>query len=132
MAYNYQDPYAALGLTRSEIEEMAEAEGAKKIKKAYTDKVLKAHPDRGGDPEEFKYCTDAYEILCNPSVRGNPFRGWTSRSEHSGKSTGGTSRSYNYQLALKETLGFKFNIFLREWQKSKDMDVNYAVSFKKN
>jgi 2-polyprenyl-6-hydroxyphenyl methylase / 3-demethylubiquinone-9 3-methyltransferase len=38
----------------------------------------------------------------------------------------------NYQLALKETVGFKFNIFLREWQKSKDMDVNYAVSFKKN
>ena len=38
----------------------------------------------------------------------------------------------NYQLAIKETVGFKFNIFLREWQKSKDTDVNYAVSFKKN
>ena len=37
-----------------------------------------------------------------------------------------------YQLTLKETVGFKFNIFLREWQKSKDTDVNYAVSFKKN
>ena len=37
-----------------------------------------------------------------------------------------------YQLALKETVGFKFNIILREWQKSKDTDVNYAVSFKKN
>ena len=42
------------------------------------------------------------------------------------------STALNYQLALKETVGFKFNIFLREWQKSKDMDVNYAVSFKKN
>jgi 2-polyprenyl-6-hydroxyphenyl methylase/3-demethylubiquinone-9 3-methyltransferase len=42
------------------------------------------------------------------------------------------SAASNYQLALKETVGFKFNIFLREWQKSKDMDVNYAVSFKKN
>jgi 2-polyprenyl-6-hydroxyphenyl methylase/3-demethylubiquinone-9 3-methyltransferase len=38
----------------------------------------------------------------------------------------------NYQLALKETVGFKFNIFLREWQKSRDTEVNYAVSFKKN
>ena len=38
----------------------------------------------------------------------------------------------NYQLAIKETVGFKFNIFLREWQKSRDTDVNYAVSFKKN
>jgi 2-polyprenyl-6-hydroxyphenyl methylase/3-demethylubiquinone-9 3-methyltransferase len=42
------------------------------------------------------------------------------------------SMASNYQLSLKETVGFKFNIFLREWQKSKDMDVNYAVSFKKN
>jgi len=29
-------------------------------------------------------------------------------------------------------VGFKFNIFLREWQKSRDTDVNYTVSFKKN
>jgi 2-polyprenyl-6-hydroxyphenyl methylase/3-demethylubiquinone-9 3-methyltransferase len=42
------------------------------------------------------------------------------------------STAANYQLALKETVGFKFNIFLREWQKSGDTDVNYAVSFKKN
>jgi len=41
------------------------------------------------------------------------------------------SASANYQLTLKETVGFKFNIFLREWQKSRDTDVNYAVSFKK-
>ena len=38
----------------------------------------------------------------------------------------------NYQLTLKETVGFKFNVFLREWQKSRDTDVNYSVSFKKN
>jgi 2-polyprenyl-6-hydroxyphenyl methylase/3-demethylubiquinone-9 3-methyltransferase len=37
-----------------------------------------------------------------------------------------------YQLEFKEKIGFKFNIFSMEWQKSKDMDVNYAVSFKKN
>ena len=42
------------------------------------------------------------------------------------------STASSYQLALKDTVGFKFNIFLREWQKSKDTDVNYAVSFKKN
>lgn len=42
------------------------------------------------------------------------------------------STASKYQLTLKETIGFKFNIFLREWQKSKDTDVNYAVSFKKN
>jgi 2-polyprenyl-6-hydroxyphenyl methylase/3-demethylubiquinone-9 3-methyltransferase len=42
------------------------------------------------------------------------------------------STASNYQLSLKETVGFKFNIFLREWQKSRDTDVNYTVSFKKN
>ena len=42
------------------------------------------------------------------------------------------STASSYQLILKETVGFKFNIFLREWQKSRDTDVNYAVSFKKN
>ena len=42
------------------------------------------------------------------------------------------STTLKYQLEFKEKIGFKFNIFSREWQKSKDMDVNYAVSFKKN
>jgi 2-polyprenyl-6-hydroxyphenyl methylase/3-demethylubiquinone-9 3-methyltransferase len=42
------------------------------------------------------------------------------------------STALKYQLEFKEKIGFKFNIFSREWQKSKDMDVNYAVSFKKN
>ena len=42
------------------------------------------------------------------------------------------STALKYQLEFKEKIGFKFNIFSRDWQKSKDMDVNYAVSFKKN
>ena len=42
------------------------------------------------------------------------------------------STALKYQLEFKEKIGFKFNIFSREWQKSKDTDVNYAVSFKKN
>ena len=42
------------------------------------------------------------------------------------------STAFKYQLEFKEKIGFKFNIFSREWQKSKDIDVNYAVSFKKN
>jgi len=42
------------------------------------------------------------------------------------------SNAIKYKLDPYETVGFKFNIFLRDWQKSKDTDVNYAVSFKKN
>jgi 2-polyprenyl-6-hydroxyphenyl methylase/3-demethylubiquinone-9 3-methyltransferase len=42
------------------------------------------------------------------------------------------SNALKYKLDPYETVGFKFNILLRDWQKSKDTDVNYAVSFKKN
>jgi DnaJ family protein A protein 2 len=39
------------------------------IKKAYRKKVIKAHPDKGGDPEEFKKLQAAYEILSNPEKK---------------------------------------------------------------
>ena len=42
------------------------------------------------------------------------------------------SNALKYKLDPYETVGFKFNIILRDWQKSKDTEVNYAVSFKKN
>ena len=42
------------------------------------------------------------------------------------------SNALKYKLNAYETVGFKFNILLRDWQKSKDTDVNYAISFKKN
>jgi DnaJ family protein A protein 2 len=39
------------------------------IKKAYKKKVIKAHPDKGGDPEEFKRLQAAYEVLSHPEKR---------------------------------------------------------------
>jgi 2-polyprenyl-6-hydroxyphenyl methylase/3-demethylubiquinone-9 3-methyltransferase len=42
------------------------------------------------------------------------------------------SSAFKYKLEPYDTVGFKFNIFLRDWQRSKDFDVNYAISFKKN
>ena len=39
------------------------------IKKAYRKKVVKAHPDKGGDVEEFKKLQAAYEVLSNPEKR---------------------------------------------------------------
>lgn len=39
------------------------------IKKAYRKLALQHHPDKGGDPEEFKKLNGAYEILSNPEKR---------------------------------------------------------------
>ena len=40
-----------------------------KIKKAYRMLALKKHPDKGGDPEEFKLIAEAYAILSDPEKK---------------------------------------------------------------
>lgn len=39
------------------------------IKKAYRKLALRAHPDKGGDPEKFKEITNAYETLSDKDKR---------------------------------------------------------------
>merc|ERR1719247_3828650 len=39
------------------------------IKKAWRKLCKTHHPDRGGDPEKFKECEQAYEVLSDPSKR---------------------------------------------------------------
>lgn len=51
------------------------------IKKAYRKKAIETHPDKGGNEEEFKKVTEAYEILTGKKEEpkkpggGNPFGG---------------------------------------------------------
>ena len=47
--------YDILGLQKGKCSE-------KDIKKAYREKAMKMHPDRGGDTEEFKKLAEAYEV----------------------------------------------------------------------
>lgn len=46
-------PYCVFGLKRSSSDE--------DMKKAYRDAILKAHPDKGGDAEEFRMYRQAWE-----------------------------------------------------------------------
>jgi hypothetical protein len=39
------------------------------LQKAYKRKALRLHPDKGGNPEEFKRMKDAYDVLLNPEKR---------------------------------------------------------------
>lgn len=43
--------------------------GDDEIKKAYRKKALRLHPDKGGDPEQFKELTHAYEVLSDSNKR---------------------------------------------------------------
>lgn len=55
------DYYAILGVDKSASQN--------EIKKAYHKLAMKHHPDKGGDPEQFKKISEAYETLSDPSKR---------------------------------------------------------------
>ena len=53
--------YETLGIEKSST--------AAQIKKAYRKKALRMHPDKGGDPEEFKKLQAAYDVLSDEDKR---------------------------------------------------------------
>ena len=55
------DHYATLGVSWGAL--------GKEMKTAYKQKALKAHPDKGGNPEAFKTLLTAYETLTDPGRR---------------------------------------------------------------
>ncbi len=55
------DPYVVLGVAR--------AANAGAIKAAYRKRVRHAHPDRGGDPEDFIVIVRAFGLLSDPDLR---------------------------------------------------------------
>lgn len=57
--------YQVLGVTPNSTPE--------EIKKAYKKLASKHHPDKGGDPEQFKRVQEAYENITNPTAQRHPF-----------------------------------------------------------
>jgi len=57
------NPYEALGVQKDATDD--------EIKKAYRKLAIRHHPDKGGNPEEFKKIQGAYDILSDPQKRQN-------------------------------------------------------------
>ena len=55
------NPYETLEVEKTATDEQ--------IKKRYREKAKGAHPDAGGDPDEFREIAKAYDILSNPGKR---------------------------------------------------------------
>jgi len=53
--------YQLLGLSKNASDN--------EIRKAYRNLALKHHPDKGGDPNQFKAISEAYEVLSDPDKR---------------------------------------------------------------
>lgn len=58
-----QDLYEILGVSHDASDD--------EIKRAYRRRARECHPDTGGDENEFKEVTTAYEVLKNPQARAN-------------------------------------------------------------
>ena len=70
------DLYTVLGVPRSASPE--------EIKKAYKKKAMQHHPDKGGDPDQFRKVTEAYDVLSNSDKRNaydNPQAGFSFNSQ---------------------------------------------------
>jgi len=69
------------------------------IKKAYKTKAMQSHPDKGGDPEEFKNISLAYSILSDDEKRGRYDQigdaGWEAGGSSSGNGGGGGGGGFN-------------------------------------
>ena len=61
--HRLRDLYEILGVSRDASED--------DIKRAYRKLAREHHPDTGGDENEFKELTTAYEVLMNPQARAN-------------------------------------------------------------
>lgn len=60
-------------MTHKLYETLGISKGASKedIKKAYKKMAIQSHPDKGGDPEQFKEISKAYQILSDDEKRAN-------------------------------------------------------------
>ena len=90
------NPYEALGLSQN----ASEAE----IKKTYRRLAMQHHPDKGGDPEQFKKIQGAYDILSDPQKRQN----FDQFGDPNGPQMGGPGGGFNAHDMFSQMFGGAF------------------------
>lgn len=60
-----------LGPTRSCVQTCSRQTWASQIRRAFRNLVTRAHPDKGGDAEQFRLIQQAYEVLSDPAKVGD-------------------------------------------------------------
>lgn len=103
------DPYKILGISKDYDE--------KKLKKAYLKAAMKAHPDRGGSPQEFQQISIAFTLLQKKLKERN--------NNHSHDELKDSSKDYYSQqmnepkLNIKMTEKFDIDVFNQIYEKNK-------------
>lgn len=106
-----QDYYSVLGINKGASES--------EIKKAYRKLAKEKHPDVGGNEEEFKQISEAYEVLSDPNKKSN-----YDRYGHNGPRIGG-----NDMNDIFSRFGFGFNRSNRSRnRKGQDLRLNINVT----
>ena len=65
-----EDYLKTLGLNLAEIQRLSEEDQAKEVKKAWRNKCLLTHPDKGGTQEDFELVNNAYTALMTGHATG--------------------------------------------------------------
>jgi curved DNA-binding protein len=125
------DYYSILGVNRNATPE--------EIKKAYRKQAMANHPDRGGDQEQFKRVTEAYEILSNSDKRNaydNPgynFNSQNFQGQHN--PFGGTPFDHIFgqgftqqQTPRNKDITLQADIDLKDTLTGKNLIIQYQLS----
>jgi curved DNA-binding protein len=125
------DYYSILGVPRTASPE--------EIKKAYRKQAMQHHPDRGGDAEQFKRVTEAYDILSNSDKR-NAYDNPQSQQFNWGGGQGFNPFEYMFrqngspfgqpqrQTPRNRDINLQANIELKDVLTGKNLIIQYQLS----
>lgn len=106
-AMDLESALKILGLSKEDLK------NKEKVKKAYRDKAVEAHPDRGGSDEEMKLINEAYEILTDEVGQSEKISDRAAREEEMLKKYDEASR----QVAAILDKTFKPEPFIKHFEK---------------